>query len=91
MQSLERSRVVRRVLVGCLMVMSWMPIVAQAAVAVREGDTADSLSERILIAEHGLYPHALALVASGRAWLEGGQVRVAEGRAAQEPLFSPQP
>lgn len=67
------------------------PIVAQAAVAVREGDTADSLSERILIAEHRLYPHALALVASGRAWLEGGQVRVAEGRAAQEPLFSPQP
>jgi phosphoribosylglycinamide formyltransferase-1 len=51
------------------------PIVAQAAVPVRPGDTEDSLSERILEAEHRLYPHALKLVASGRAWVEGEAVR----------------
>ncbi len=53
------------------------PIVAQAAVPVRVDDTADSLAARILAAEHRLYPHALKLVASGQAWVEGEQVRYA--------------
>ena len=48
------------------------PIVAQAAVPVLDGDTPETLAARILVAEHKLYPHALALVASGRAMLEGG-------------------
>ena len=66
------------------------PIVPQAAVPVEEGDTADTLSSRILVAEHRLYPHALALVASGRAVIEGGRVRV-DGQAAHpDTLFSPQ-
>lgn len=66
------------------------PIVAQAAVPVAEDDTADSLAERILRAEHTLYPHALALVASGRATLVGGRVLV-DGSACQAgALFSPQ-
>ena len=47
------------------------PIVAQAAVPVLDGDTPETLAARILVAEHKLYPHALALVASGRAILEG--------------------
>jgi folate-dependent phosphoribosylglycinamide formyltransferase PurN len=42
---------------------------------VRADDTEDTLSERILEAEHWLYPHALRLVASGRAWVEGEAVR----------------
>ena len=66
------------------------PIVAQAAVPVLEGDTPDSLSDRILVAEHRLYPYALALVASGRTRIEAGQVKVATGSAAPDPLFSPQ-
>src|SRR6478752_3945624 len=41
------------------------PIVAQAAVPVVASDTADTLAARVLEAEHHLYPHALALVASG--------------------------
>jgi phosphoribosylglycinamide formyltransferase-1 len=53
------------------------PIVAQAAVPVLPDDTVDTLSERILEAEHRLYPHALRLVASGLAWVEGEQVRYA--------------
>lgn len=53
------------------------PILAQAAVPVHADDTEDSLSERILQAEHRLYPHALRLVASERAWVEGETVRYA--------------
>ncbi|NJO24427.1 MAG: phosphoribosylglycinamide formyltransferase, partial [Sphingomonadales bacterium] len=58
------------------------PIVAQAAVPVLEGDTAETLAARILVAEHKLYPHALALVASGRATHVDGRVRV-DGPADQ--------
>ena len=35
------------------------PIIAQAAVPVLAGDTAETLADRILRAEHKLYPHAL--------------------------------
>ncbi|MES1990193.1 MAG: phosphoribosylglycinamide formyltransferase [Pseudomonadota bacterium] len=42
------------------------PIVAQAAVPVLEDDTPETLSARILQAEHKLYPLALRLVAEGR-------------------------
>jgi len=65
------------------------PIVAQAAVAVHEGDTEDTLAKRILVAEHRLYPHALGLVASGRARLEHGRVMVDAVINASEVLYSP--
>ena len=52
-------------------------IIAQAAVPVREDDDVDSLAARILCAEQRLYPQALALVASGRAQLCQGRVRIA--------------
>jgi phosphoribosylglycinamide formyltransferase-1 len=41
------------------------PVVAQAAVPVLEGDTAETLAARILKAEHRLYPLALRKVAGG--------------------------
>jgi phosphoribosylglycinamide formyltransferase-1 len=66
------------------------PIIAQAAVAVLGGDTPDTLAARILEAEHKLYPHALALVASGRARLEDGRVRIDGAVAGPGALFSPQ-
>jgi phosphoribosylglycinamide formyltransferase-1 len=53
------------------------PILAQAAVPVMAGDTVETLSERILSAEHRLYPHALRLFATGAAWVEGEEVRYA--------------
>ncbi len=43
------------------------PIIAQARVPVRDGDTPDALAARVLAAEHRLYPQALALVATGIA------------------------
>lgn len=54
------------------------PIIAQAAVPVLPADDADSLAARIIVEEHRLYPAALALVASGRAPLEGGRVAFAK-------------
>jgi phosphoribosylglycinamide formyltransferase-1 len=67
------------------------PIIAQAAVPVHAGDTPESLAERILGAEHRLYPHALRLVASGEAWLEGGRVRCRTPANQPDFLFSPKP
>jgi phosphoribosylglycinamide formyltransferase-1 len=67
------------------------PIVAQAAVPVLDGDTPESLAARVLAAEHRLYPHALALVASGRARIEGGRVRIDAAAYPGGCLLSPQP
>lgn len=53
------------------------PIIAQAAVPVLPDDTEETLSARILAAEHRLYPEALRLVAAGAARLEGGRVLIA--------------
>ena len=50
------------------------PIVAQAAVPVLADDTAETLALRVLEAEHRLYPHALALVASGAVSVQGERV-----------------
>ncbi|SFU55583.1 phosphoribosylglycinamide formyltransferase-1 [Methylobacterium sp. 174MFSha1.1] len=60
------------------------PIVAQAAVPVLPEDDEDSLSARVLVQEHRLYPAALALVASGRARLDGSRVVFAPGSGAAE-------
>jgi len=67
------------------------PIVAQAAVPVLCGDTAETLAERILTAEHKLYPLALQLVAAGEAVLEGGRVAQRGSVNQQDGLISPAP
>ncbi|HUG61080.1 MAG TPA: phosphoribosylglycinamide formyltransferase [Methylomirabilota bacterium] len=60
------------------------PVIAQAVVPILPGDDTDSLSRRVLAAEHRLYPHALALVASGA-------VRAGAERAVYEGVdFDPQ-
>jgi folate-dependent phosphoribosylglycinamide formyltransferase PurN len=41
------------------------PILAQAAVPVLPGDTADQLAARVLRQEHAIYPAALAAFAAG--------------------------
>jgi len=50
------------------------PIILQAAVPVRDDDTADSLSARILKEEHRIYGEAIALVLSGEYRVEGRRV-----------------
>lgn len=52
------------------------PIIAQEAVPVLEGDTIESLEQRIHAVEHRLYPAALAVIADGRIVIEGRKVRV---------------
>jgi phosphoribosylglycinamide formyltransferase-1 len=54
------------------------PIILQRAVAVRDDDTAESLSARILEEEHRLYTEAVALVLDGRYRIEGRRVVRAE-------------
>lgn len=65
------------------------PIVMQGAVPVRDGDTADALSERILAVEHRIYPEALRLLASGRLNLEGDVCRLEGETSDGIPLISP--
>ena len=52
------------------------PIVLQAAVAVEPNDTEETLSARILVQEHRLYPEAIRLFAEGRLRIEGRRVIV---------------
>ncbi|HKW93943.1 MAG TPA: phosphoribosylglycinamide formyltransferase [Methylomirabilota bacterium] len=54
------------------------PIVLQAAVPVRPDDTEATLSDRILVEEHRLYPEAVRLFALGRLEIRGRRVHVRE-------------
>ncbi len=55
------------------------PIVAQAVVPVLDGDTEESLAQRVLEREHVLYPMALGWMVRDALVLEGGNERGAEG------------
>jgi phosphoribosylglycinamide formyltransferase-1 len=50
------------------------PIVLQAAVAVRDDDNEETLSERILREEHRIYSEAVRIVLEGRYRIEGRRV-----------------
>jgi phosphoribosylglycinamide formyltransferase 1 len=52
------------------------PIVVQAAVPVHPDDTVDSLSARILVEEHRIYPEAVRTVLDGRWRVEGRRFTV---------------
>jgi phosphoribosylglycinamide formyltransferase-1 len=67
------------------------PIVGQAAVPVLPDDTAETLADRILTAEHKLYPFALRLVATGAAALQDGRVVLQASVNQQGRLISPSP
>src|SRR5206468_10176540 len=55
------------------------PIVLQAAVPVPDDDTVDTLSARILIEEHRIYPEAIRIVLDG-GWSIAGRRFVLSGR-----------
>jgi phosphoribosylglycinamide formyltransferase-1 len=56
------------------------PIVLQAAVPVLDADTVETLSARVLVEEHRLYPEAIALVLDG-GWTIVGR-RFVRGRTS---------
>ena len=57
------------------------PIVIQAAVPVRDGDTADALAARVLRQEHVVYPRAVNWFLEGRLVIDQALVRVKGGDA----------
>jgi len=60
------------------------PIVAQAIVAVQDGDTAETLAARILAEEHRIYTEAARLVLSGEYRIEGRRVVAGKANATVE-------
>ena len=52
------------------------PILLQAAVPVLGGDDADRLAARVLAKEHIIYPHAVRLIAEGRAKVVDERVEI---------------
>jgi phosphoribosylglycinamide formyltransferase-1 len=65
------------------------PIIAQAAVPVLPGDTPDSLGERVLTAEHQLYPNALRLIAAGRVRVVGEIAEIDQPATVPATLINP--
>ena len=65
------------------------PIIMQAAVPVLDGDTPETLGNRVLAQEHVIYPAALRLVAEGRAALRDRRVAVDEFEIVPPALVVP--
>lgn len=65
------------------------PIVSQAVVPVRAGDTPDTLAARVLAAEHRLYPLALRWAVQGLLRVDGQRVLQLDG--APRHLFCEEP
>jgi len=59
------------------------PIVLQAAVPVLEGDTVETLSTRILVEEHRIYPEAIQMILDG-GWSVQGR-RLVRGVSGPRP------
>ena len=67
------------------------PLVVQAAVPVISGDTPETLGNRVLEAEHIIFPQGLALVARGLVRVIREETHYSEQDSAQPPLISPAP
>ena len=58
------------------------PIILQKAVDVYEGDTANTLNDRVFAAECQAYPEAIELLAQGRVSVKGRIVKIAPPKEA---------
>ena len=64
------------------------PIIAQAAVAVRNDDTAETLSARVLEAEHHIYPLAIRWFVENRLVLgNDGKVNLLNNEGSEQSIF----
>ena len=60
------------------------PIILQAAVPIRDDDTPETLSERVLKEEHRIYTEAVCIVLEGRYRMEGRRVLLTNLAASAE-------
>jgi phosphoribosylglycinamide formyltransferase-1 len=67
------------------------PIIAQAAVAVRNDDNAEALAARVLEAEHRTLVAAVGWFCAGRLVIDGTRVRVKNEHADLPPQIVPAP
>ncbi|RJQ40953.1 MAG: phosphoribosylglycinamide formyltransferase [Nitrospiraceae bacterium] len=65
------------------------PVIIQAAVPVLPGDTEDTLSERILVFEHKIYPEAVMLFSEGRLEIKGNIVRIKDHPQVSSNIVNP--
>ncbi len=64
------------------------PIIIQAAVPVFDGDTEESLSDRILKQEHKIFPMAIQLFAEGRLEVVGRKVKIKDYSVIDDALIN---
>lgn len=65
------------------------PIIIQAVVPILDDDDEASLSARILVQEHRIYPNAIQLIAEGRLRIEGRRVRVVDAAVIEGVMVNP--
>jgi phosphoribosylglycinamide formyltransferase-1 len=65
------------------------PIIMQAVVPVRDGDTTETLSERILEMEHKIYPRSIQLYSEGRLIIKGRRVFIKGAEAPEGSMENP--
>ena len=65
------------------------PILTQAALAVHEHDTVQTLAARVRRLEHRIYPLALKLLAEGRVQIEDARSVIAGPSRVEDVLISP--
>ncbi len=67
------------------------PVIVQAAVPVLPGDDEQRLAARILLQEHRIFPHAIALFQQGRLEIQGRRVIIKGDSATPNspPLVNP--
>ena len=53
------------------------PVIAQVAVDIKDGDTEESLLERIHKEEHDILPEVVKLFVQGKLKVEGRKVKIA--------------
>ena len=65
------------------------PIIIQAVVPILDDDDEASLSARILVQEHRIYPRAIQLLAEGRVRVEGRRVRITDATVIDGVMVNP--
>jgi phosphoribosylglycinamide formyltransferase 1 len=65
------------------------PIISQAIVPVFDDDTEETLSARILLQEHKIYPQAIQLIAENRVRIDGRRVRIEGAEKYLTALINP--